>query len=467
MLGFGKGRMSGNNVASAREMMEAFDRSQAMIEFTPTGTVVTANQNFLDALGYTLGEIEGRHHGMFVEPCYRESEAYQEFWKKLEHGEFDAGQYKRIGRNGQSIWIQASYNPILDRSGRVTKVVKLATDITAAKESEFAAEMEWRGQIEALSRSQAMIEFTLDGTVVNANSNFLETLGYRLDEIVGKHHGIFVEPAYRKSREYAAFWDKLGRGIFDAGQYKRIGRGGQEVWIQASYNPILDANGRPCKVIKFATDITQAKFSERAIEVEVNECIKAAIAGDFSQRIETTGKSGFMLSLTGAVNQLLDRIGGTLEEIKTAAVEQGANVVSKAVGAVGRIEETSHKIGDIIGVIDEIARQTNLLALNAAVEAARAGDAGRGFAVVASEVRSLAQRSAHAAKDIKQLIDRSNGEVNEGVQLVNRAGTALDDIVSAIKKLAGTDVTATAAKPAYDEPASKQRVKDVLFENAA
>ncbi|MCW5693428.1 MAG: PAS domain-containing methyl-accepting chemotaxis protein [Pseudolabrys sp.] len=431
------------------DILSAFDRSQAIIEFTPQGIIVDANQNFLDALGYTLDEIRGQHHAMFVAPDERESNAYRAFWAKLGRGEFDAGQYQRIAKNGNLVWIQASYNPLLDSQGKVTGVVKIATDITAAKEAEIANEMEWRGQIEALSRSQAMIEFNLDGTIITANDNFLGALGYSLEEIAGQHHSMFVDPAYARSREYAAFWAKLGRGEFDAGQYRRIGRGGREIWIQASYNPVFDADGRPCKVVKFAADITEAKKAEQAIEVEIDAVIKAAVGGDLTKRIEIAGKDGFMLTLAGAINDLLTKLATTLGEIEVAAVNNGGKVVAKAVDAMARIEESSHKISDIIVVIDEIARQTNLLALNAAVEAARAGESGRGFAVVASEVRNLAQRSANAAKDIKELIGRSNGEVGEGVDLVNRTGTALNEIVGTIRKLNALGGVAIAeARPA-------------------
>jgi len=429
------GRGASKRNKHCNDIMAAFDRSQAIIEFTPQGIIVSANENFLNTLGYAIEDIVGQHHAMFVDPEEADSAAYREFWMKLGRGEFDAGQYRRFGKDGQPVWIQASYNPVIDKAGRVTGVVKIATDITAAKEAEIANDLEGRGQIDALGRSQAMIEFTLDGTIVKANDNFLCVLGYGLDEIVGQHHSMFVDPAYRNSRDYAAFWAKLGRGEFDAGQYRRIGRGGREIWIQASYNPVLDADGQPCKVVKFATDITEAKRAEQAIEAEVNAAIKAAVAGDLSKRIGTGGKHGFMLNLATAINELLGKTAATLGDIEAAAAQNGGTVVAKAVDAMARIEESSRKISDIIGVIDEIARQTNLLALNAAVEAARAGETGRGFAVVASEVRNLAQRSANAAKDINALIGRSNQEVAEGVDLVNRTGAALGDIVAAIRRL--------------------------------
>jgi len=237
----------------------AISRSQAVIEFKLDGTVLNANDNFLRTLGYTLEEIVGRPHSMFVEPSY---------WEKLGRGEFDAGQYKRIGKGGTEVWLQASYNPILDRNGKPARVIKFATDITAQKQK--AADYE--GQLNAVSKAQAVIEFSLDGRVLDANENFCRVLDYSLEEIRGKHHSMFVEPAYRDSAEYRAFWDKLGRGQYDAGQYKRIGKGGKEVWIQASYNPIMDMNGKPFKVVKFATDITEARR-----DAEMNAAFKGAL----------------------------------------------------------------------------------------------------------------------------------------------------------------------------------------------
>jgi len=482
--------------ADSQGQIEAVGKSQAVIEFTLEGKVVTANRNFLDTLGYTLDEVKGQHHSMFVEPAYRASAEYRAFWDKLGRGEFDAGQYKRIGKGGREVWIQASYNPILDMNGKPFKIVKYATDITAQKLQ--AADFE--GQLAAIDKAQAVISFTLDGRIISANRNFLDTLGYTLDEVKGQHHSMFVEPAYRASAEYRAFWDKLGRGEYDAGQYKRIGKGGKAVWIQASYNPILDMNGKPFKVVKYATDIT-AQMQTEALKLAVaqsQEVIEAAKANDLTRRVPMEGKTGEIAALCGGVNGLLDTMAEVIAQIKMTAREvanaaaeiststtdlsqrteeqaagleqtsasmeeisatvrknaenaqqanrltadaqevadRGGAVVSQAVGAMSRIEDSANKIADIIGVIDEIARQTNLLALNAAVEAARAGDAGRGFAVVASEVRSLAQRSSQAAKDIKDLITNSSSQVKDGVDLVNRTGASLNEIVSSIRNVA-------------------------------
>jgi len=246
-----------NSVAQAAlAQIEAISKSQAVIEFNLDGTIVTANENFLKTLGYSLSEIQGKHHSMFVEPAMRDSAAYREFWANLNRGQYQAAAFKRIGKGGKEVWIQASYNPMLDRNGKVYRVIKFATDITAEK----LASMEDAGMIAAIGRAQAVIAFNLDGTVVTANENFLKTLGYSLGEIQGKHHSIFVEPAMRDSAAYREFWASLNRGEYQAAEYKRIGKGGKEVWILASYNPILDEKGKPFKVVKFATDVTQQKL---------------------------------------------------------------------------------------------------------------------------------------------------------------------------------------------------------------
>src|SRR5262245_41775319 len=281
-----------------RGQVAAIGKSTAVIEFTLDGTILTANDNFLNALGYSLAEIKGKHHGMFVDPAYRQSPEYRRFWEKLGRGEFDAGEYKRIGKGGKEIWIQASYNAILDRKGRTFKVVKYASDITAQK----LRNMDSAGQLAAISKAQAVIEFTIDGKVITANENFLKTLGYSLDEIKGQHHGMFVEPSYRQSPDYRSFWEKLGRGEYDTGQYKRIGKGGKEIYIQASYNPILDANGKPMKVVKYATDVTAQVLAVR----QTQDVVAAAKNNDLSRRIPLAGKSGDVAQLCEGVNGLLD-----------------------------------------------------------------------------------------------------------------------------------------------------------------
>jgi methyl-accepting chemotaxis protein len=293
---------SNSAAQAALAQVEAISKSQAVIEFNLDGTIVTANENFLKTLGYSLSEIQGKHHSMFVEPAMRDSAAYREFWASLNRGQYQAAEYKRIGKGGKEVWIQASYNPMLDRNGKVSKVIKFATDITAEK----LANMEDAGMIAAIGRAQAVIAFNLDGTVVTANENFLKTLGYSLGEIQGKHHSMFVEPAMRDSAAYREFWSSLNRGEYQAAEYKRIGKGGKEVWILASYNPILDEKGKPFKVVKFATDVTQQKLR----------------TADLAGQIAAIGKSQAVIefnmdgSILTANENFLNALGYSLGEIQ-------------------------------------------------------------------------------------------------------------------------------------------------------
>ena len=468
--------------------MAAIDKVQAVIEFNPDGTIITANDNFLGAMGYALHEIQGRHHKLFVEPDYAQSRAYEDFWSDLRAGTPQVGTFKRRDKHGGEIWIHAAYNPIVDDEGRVLKVVKFATDVTEqqAKNADFA------GKMEAIGKVQAVIEFRPDGTIVTANDNFLGALGYTLDEIRGKHHRMFVEPAYGKSEEYRAFWKDLAGGTPKVGEYERFGKAGQSVWISASYNPILDSEGRVMKVVKFATDVTDRV---RAVEETVHVASSLAkgdltqlMTGDFTGSFatlrdslnastdtlremvgEVRGRVGTITSaiseirngnndlngrtqsqaaalqetsasvqeMTGAIKRNADNASeaSRLTESARSVAEKGQNVVNRAVDAMSEINTASRKISDIIGVIDELSFQTNLLALNAAVEAARAGEQGRGFAVVATEVRNLAQRSAVAAKEIKTLINNSVEKVDQGAKLVDATGDTFAKIVLGVKRV--------------------------------
>ena len=772
-------------------MIDAISKAQAVIEFNMDGTIITANENFLTTVGYSLQEIQGKHHRMFVSNDVAASKEYSDFWQRLNDGHYESNEYQRFGKNGKEVWIQASYNPILDMNGRPFKVVKFATDITQRK----LESAENSGMLEAISKAQAVIEFNMDGTIITANENFLATVGYSLQEIQGKHHRMFVSNEVAISKEYSDFWQRLNDGHYESNEYQRFGKNGKEVWIQASYNPILDMNGRPFKVVKFATDITQRKLEEErnlenanyaqaltlcqanvmladndlnivymnntvtemlsknetdirrelpkfdvasligtnvddfhknpshqrrmltalkepyhtsikvgdltfsliatpwenesgerlgtlvewedkteelariheeqklaaentrirqaldnvtanvmiadkeaniiylndsvikmmrnaesdikkalpsfdannlmgvnvdgfhknpshqrnilreltstyfgkaevggrtftvianpvfqgdervgtvvewedkteelSIEQEIDQIVDAASRGDFTRQVTVDGKSGFFLNLSEGLNNLISTVEVALNDIlrvlgamakgdlseritreyqgsfgqlksdanltadkltevitkirisansiassageiaqgnsdlsqrteeqassleetassmeeMTSTVKQsadnaveannqameaqkiaqeGGQVVSRAVSAMEEINQSSKKISDIIGVIDEIAFQTNLLALNAAVEAARAGEQGRGFAVVAGEVRNLAQRSAAAAKEIKDLIRDSVNKVNDGTDLVNKSGQTLSEIVSSVESV--------------------------------
>jgi len=288
--------------ASDKALADALGRSQAVIEFGMDGTILTANDNFLKTLGYTLGEIQGKHHGMFVDPSERDSAAYRDFWAKLNRGEYQTAEYKRIGKGGKEVWIQASYNPVLDGSGKPFKVVKFATDITAHK----IRSMEDAGQIAAIGRAQAVIAFEMNGTIVTANENFLRAMGYTLAEIQGKHHSMFVEQAERDSAAYREFWARLNRGENQSAEYKRVGKGGKEVWILASYNPVLDEKGKPFRVVKFATDVTSQKLS----------------TADLAGQIAAIGKSQAVIefnmdgTIIGANQNFLKTVGYALDEIR-------------------------------------------------------------------------------------------------------------------------------------------------------
>lgn len=480
MLSFAKSMDAGH-------IIDALSRSQAVIQFDLNGNILTANENFCKALGYDLKEIVGKHHRIFCEAAYTASDEYRQFWARLGRGEYDSSSYKRLRKDGKEIWIQASYNPVF-RGGKPYKVVKFASDITDVKmrATEDAA------KLDAISRSQAVIEFTPTGEILTANENFCAGLGYDLSEIRGKHHRMFCDPAYVQTQDYANFWRNLADGQFISNEFVRYGKGGKEIWIQAAYNPIRDFNGRVYKVVKFATDVTERMSAINAL----GGALKALAEGDLTQNLKTAfvpsmevvrkdfneavaGLHEAMRTVEANANAIasgaqeirsaaddlakrteqqaasVEETAAALDEITTtvgdssrradeagslvaktrAGAEKSGIVVKKAIDAMGQIEQSSREISNIIGVIDDIAFQTNLLALNAGVEAARAGEAGKGFAVVAQEVRELAQRSASAAKDIKALITTSGEQVKSGVALVDETGRALEEILTQVHEV--------------------------------
>ena len=477
----------GTGTQTSRETLAALGQSQAIIEFQPDGTIVSANRNFLEVMGYSLDEVVGRHHRMFVDTAFASSPEYMEFWKQLGVGRFESGEFMRVSKGGRKVWIVASYNPVFGKNGKVQKIVKIASDVTTQK----AQALDWQGQLEAIRRSQAVIEFDLDGTILTANANFCSALGYQLDEIRGRHHSLFVDPAFAASQDYRDFWRRLGTGQFEAGEYCRLGRGGRPVWIQATYNPILDAFGKPYKVVKYASDVTARKLAvlrvgehlARLAQGDIKAHLTEALPGDlddirasFNDTLDKFGEivkalrtssSGLRTAtreiLTGA-NDLADRTtrqaaaieetSASMEHLAQAvnendtrakaadakadlvshSAEQAGEAMGAANEAMDRILSSSHKISDIIGMIDNVAFQTNLLALNASVEAARAGEAGKGFAVVAVEVRRLAQSTATASSDVKALIEQSGQEVTTGSRLLREATAKLATMVDGVRE---------------------------------
>ncbi len=450
--------------AESKARMTAIDRVQAIIEFSLDGTILAANQNFLNLLGYAEDEVKGRHHRIFCEDGFTRAVAYRDFWERLRRGEFDRGRYKRLTKAGKEVWLEASYNPIFGPDGRPCKVVKFATDIT--EDRIRVAELE--GKMTAADRVQAIIEFDLTGKILTANENFLKTIGYRLDEIEGRHHRMFCEPGYAALPEYAAFWAKLGRGEYDQAQYSRIGKDGRQIWLQASYNPILDADGVPYKVVKFATDITAAKLQEAALDrqrqdgqrkieaavafektiADVVDSVAAAAtemratAGQMTAVSEHTAEQS--MAAAAATEQAaanVQTVAAASEELASSIKEiniQVTNASRIAQDAVNQARETdlivqgladaAEKIGAVVNLITTIAGQTNLLALNATFEAARAGEAGKGFAVVASEVKNLANQTAKATEEIGSQIAGVQSATQQAVAAIRNIGATIGQI---------------------------------------
>ncbi len=400
----------------------AVDRSTAMIEFKPDGTIVGANENLLTTMGYRLEEIVGQHHRLFCFSDYQASADYRKFWQRLAAGEFIRERFLRRNKQGQDVWLEASYNPIRGADGRIEGVLKLATDITA----QVAREQEQNSMIEAIDRSMVVIAFNLKGEVLEANENFEQAMGYRLNEIRGKHHRMFCTREEADSAEYRHFWERLNKGEFFSGRFQRINRHGDTIWLSATYNPVFDAAGQLYKVVKFARDVTDQVRRQQA------ESEAAKLAYDISQQTDESARHGAKV-----IRETVDVVRGIADELSRAA--EGITAVS----------QQSEMISNIVQVIRGIAEQTNLLALNAAIEAARAGEQGRGFAVVADEVRNLAARTSQATVEIVEVVKRnhdlaqvsvdsmqaSRHKVDQGVNLVNQAGDVIEEIQSGARQV--------------------------------
>ncbi len=411
-----------NQINNLDATLNAINRSMAVIEFDANGLILTANDNFLSTIGYQLDEIKGKHHRMFCTKEYTNHADYSEFWKKLGQGRFISGQFERLKKDGSSIWLEASYNPIIDQSGKLLKIVKFASDITAR----ISATQEQESIINAIGRSMAIIEFNTSGEILTANENFLNVTGYQLDEVQGKHHRIFCEETLVNSKEYDDFWRKLNNGEYASGQFKRVDKHGNILWLEASYNPIFDTHGKLIKVIKFANDTT----------TKVNAAEQAKkTASETSLQADKASQKG--------ANIVKDAI--TLMNDLTTDISSASNNLVD-------LNKQSDQINNIVNTISAIAEQTNLLALNAAIEAARAGEQGRGFAVVADEVRQLAARTSSSTTEIAEVVkqnlelsilsnksmESSSEQVSNGVSLIEELSITISEINSGVSSIVKT-----------------------------
>jgi methyl-accepting chemotaxis protein len=400
----------------------ALNRVQAIIEFRMDGTIIHANDNFLATLGYTLDEVAGRHHSMFCEPGYVRSADYEAFWAKLRRGEFERAQYRRIGKGGRDVWIEASYNPILDGEGKPYKVIKFASDITAHK----ARANEHASLVKAIHTAQAVIEFDMEGHVLDANENFLAVTGYELGDIQGEHHRMFCDSEHAASLEYRRFWQKLNRGEFDAGRYRRIGADGRTVWIQATYNPIFDLDGKPYKVVKFATDITAQVAMEAEVERR-NEADRRKVALLLDQ-VERAARGDLTGTLDMSGDEPIDQLGAGVGKM----IADLRGVIAHVVGEVARLSSSAETIADRSSVVAGGAQ-----ALGATVEEMNASVDGLTASIAtiargADEANTLAQGAKEAAETGAKAVARSI----EAMALINQSSEDISEIVKVIGEIA-------------------------------
>lgn len=405
-------------IQQQQSILNALNRSMAVIEFDLQGHILTANENFLSALGYRLDEIVGKHHRLFVDNSYAQSAEYKAFWQRLAKGEFFGGRYKRLTKSGRVIWIEATYNPVFNEHNQLIKVIKFASDITARVEAELNAQ----GQIEAINRAMATIEFDLQGIILTANHNFLATVGYSLDEVVGKHHRMFAEPSYAQSADYQAFWQRLAAGEFFTGTYKRLGKGGKEVWIEASYNPILGADGKPYKIVKFATDVGQSpnmKLLQSVVEKAV-ELINATASGNLTAKLslDENYQNTIFCPLIERLREALEKMSATLHQsidntlhVVSAFSKLSADVSHNTTDLTNRmqsqaaaLEESSatlHEITQTVSANTETSQQVVKLAHNMQTQAI---DAAKVMTLTIAAMQEISTSSSKIA-DILTLID--------------------------------------------------------------
>jgi methyl-accepting chemotaxis protein len=386
---------------------EAIRKSQAVISFDLQGTILDANQNFLDVMGYTLSEIQGQPHSIFVNERDKNSPEYRHFWEALKRGEYQAAEYKRIGKNGREIWIQATYNPILNAAGQPFKIVKFATDITAQK----LRNADFEGQMKAISNAQAVIEFDLTGNILKANDNFLKAVGYSWPEIQGRHHSMFVDEIEKNSPDYQQFWSDLARGRFKNGEFKRVGKGGRELLLEASYNPIFDLNGKPFKVVKYALDITRQKTAETAIK----NLVDGIVAGELDNRLDEASLTGFLANIGGGLNRMLAEIAKPVADITHVVRALGEGDL--------RIETRVEYKGDFLPI--KQALDQALDGLNKVLNQARMTSAQ--VSQAAEQLRITSQQVAASAQEQSSSIEQSTASLTETASMIE-ANTENADI---------------------------------------
>lgn len=401
-----------HTITEQNGLLEAINRSMAVIEFDLEGVVLKANDNFLKTMGYRAEQVIGQPHRLFCTPEFGRSAQYTELWSRLKNGRFQSGTFERINSQGQPVWLEANYNPIKDASGRVVKVVKFAMNVTTKVQQESEA----NAKLQAIDRAMAVIEFDLNGGILTANQNFLTRMGYTLAELKGKHHRLFCRAELVNSSAYEDFWRRLNQGELFQGQFERVDKRGQSIWLEANYNPVYDAAGRLCKVVKFATDVTAR------VEQHEHDARSASAAYHISVETRKVAEQG---------TQVIQQAASEMREI--------ADDIAQSSTLIAQLGERSEQITAIVNTIRAIADQTNLLALNAAIEAARAGDQGRGFAVVADEVRQLAARTSGSTAEISSMIgliqsetrqaiksmEGTRGRAAQGVELADQAGSVI------------------------------------------
>lgn len=381
-------------LAQYQSLLGAIESTMAMIKFKPDGTILEANQPFLATAGYSESEIKGKHHSMFCDADYARTQEYQQFWQRLSRGESFSQTFERRNKRGEAIWLEASYFPVTNATGAVEQIVKIAIDVTEQTRSA----RDRKALFTAINKSMAMIEFTPEGNVITANDNFLHAMGYRLNDIVDQHHRMFCKDAFYQQNP--DFWRELATGGVRSGKFERVDSRGEEVWLEATYNPITNDLGQVVKVIKLASLITDQVLAARRIE----EAAQAA---------------------SETANAAVTEVANGRQHIDSST--ELADVISKTVtdanGIIQGLSAQASEISSMVDIIRSVAEQTNLLALNAAIEAARAGEAGRGFAVVADEVRGLAARTSDATNEISNVVNGNLEVTQQVMQTIDSIGS--------------------------------------------